>query len=214
MKRNSKMSGVRRKTKYRKSVESDVLDSLPDVKEDEAIVRVVTSRGGNLVEVETATGLHALCRLPNRYRKVVWVKRGMLLIVGTCSEDFKTAGGEEGKVKFVVNSVVFTDDQMKYLRRTGQLPKIFDLKETKDVPKAALRSDILSESKSVSPLEDDSDDSDLPANSNRRQLCLSSEEEDDDDDDDDSNDDAEKAAETQGAEKAKGSTDEESEEEE
>jgi len=63
------MSGVRRKTKYRKGVEEDVLNSLPEPKENEAVVRVVASRGGNLIEVENAEGTRSLCRLPNRYRR-------------------------------------------------------------------------------------------------------------------------------------------------
>lgn len=120
------MSGVRRKTKYRKNVETDVLDSLPEPADGEEVVRIVCSRGGNLLEVEAADLSRALCRLPQRYRKVVWVKRGMLLIVKSCSEDFKTAGGENGKVKYVVSHVVFTSEQTKHLRSLGVLPACFD----------------------------------------------------------------------------------------
>jgi len=122
------MSGVRRKTKYRKSVENDVLNALPEPKEGEAVVRVVASRGGNLIEVETGDGSRSLCRLPNRYRKVVWVKRGTLLIVETCLEAYSTTTGEEGKVRFLVNHIVFTDDQIKNLRVCGHLPAAFDEK--------------------------------------------------------------------------------------
>jgi len=172
------MSGVRRKTKYRKSVEADVLDSLPEPLEDEEIVRVVASRGGNLIEVETVEGVQALCRLPNRYRKVVWVKRGTLLIVGTCKEDFQTANGENGKVKFIVNHVIFTDEQVKNLRKTGKLPSVFDPKDHVTKPTAVAE---------VSEGEDDSDedeDNDLPVNNNRRTDLIPSDDDDDDDDDD------------------------------
>jgi len=56
------------------------------------------------------------------------VKRGTLLIVDSCSEVYSTAAGEEGKVKYIVNHVIFTDDQIKNLRRTGHLPAVFDPK--------------------------------------------------------------------------------------
>jgi probable RNA-binding protein EIF1AD len=172
------MSGVRRKTKYRKSVESDVLDSFPEPKDSEQVVRVVASRGGNLIEVETPDGARSLCRLPNRYRKVVWVKRGTILIVGSCTEDFETAGGEQGKVKFVVNHVVFTDDQIKNLRNIGQLPSSFDPKDT---------------SKPVD-VANDTEDS-LHANRNRRpDLALSGSSSSDDDDEEEEEEDGDTAA--------------------
>jgi probable RNA-binding protein EIF1AD len=170
------MSGVRRKTKYRKSVETDVLDSLPEPKEGEQIVRVVASRGGNLIEVETQDGLHSLCRLPNRYRKVVWVKRGTLLIVGSCTEDFQTAQGESGKVKFVVNSVVFTDEQVKHIRKSGMLPATFDV--------------VASDSKKASS---NSDGDDLLQTNRNRRPDLVLDETSDEDSDDEANEDEEDA---------------------
>ena len=119
------MSGVRRKTKYRKAVQSDILDSLPEPKENEEVVRISELRGGNLVEVETMNGSKSLCRLPQRYRNVVFVKRGTMLIVATCSEDYQTASGEPGKVKFIANHILFSDEQIKNLKNKGLLPQIF-----------------------------------------------------------------------------------------
>jgi len=113
------------------------------------IVRVLAPRGGNLIEVETADGSRSLCRLPNRYRKVVWVKRGTLLIVDSCSEVYSTAAGEEGKVKFVVNHVIFTDDQIKNLRSTGKLPAAFDAKAGDELEKQS--DDLLQDNKNRRP---------------------------------------------------------------
>lgn len=127
------MSGVRRKTKYRKGVEEEVFNSLPEPSGEEVVVRVVAPRGGNLVEVESSDGTKSLCRLPNRFRKVVWVKRGTLLIVDTCREVYSTAAGEEGKVTYIVNHVIFTDDQVKNLRQIGALPSEFDSKPIDDL---------------------------------------------------------------------------------
>jgi len=45
------MSGVKRRTKYRKQVESDVLDSFHKPEENQAIVRIVQSHGSNILEV-------------------------------------------------------------------------------------------------------------------------------------------------------------------
>ena len=112
-----------RKSKYRKNVETDVLDTLPEPGEGEEIVRILGSRGGNLLEVEAEDETKALCRLPQRYRKVVRVKRGMLLIVQACTDDH---GGENGKVKYVVSHVIFTPEQTRNLRNKGILPARFD----------------------------------------------------------------------------------------
>jgi probable RNA-binding protein EIF1AD len=73
------MSGAKRRTKYRKQVEMDVLDSFPEPGLDEEIVEMVCSRGGNLLEVRTPEGQLELCRLPAKFRKVIWVKRGELM---------------------------------------------------------------------------------------------------------------------------------------
>ena len=45
------MSGAKRRSKHRKQVESDILDSYPEPKEDEEIAIMLESRGGNLIEV-------------------------------------------------------------------------------------------------------------------------------------------------------------------
>lgn len=50
------MAGVKRRTKYRKHVEADVFDSLPEPEDGQLIVRMVNSRGANLIEVNAAEG--------------------------------------------------------------------------------------------------------------------------------------------------------------
>lgn len=50
------MAGVKRRSKYRKNVESDVLDGMPEPGEGELIVRVVASRGSNLMDVSASCG--------------------------------------------------------------------------------------------------------------------------------------------------------------
>ena len=119
------MSGAKRRTKYRKQVESDILDALPEPEEGELIVEMVVSRGGNVLEVRSAEGEVALCRLPAKFRHLVWVKRGSFLIVARSSDDFTLASGRKGAVLFDARHVLYPD-QIKHLHVRGLWPAKFD----------------------------------------------------------------------------------------
>lgn len=111
------MSGVKRRTKHRKQVQSDVLDSFHQPKENQIIVRIVQSHGSNILEVcaenaaqdvssahcdralqvEAPDGDHGKCMLPTKYRKLIWVKRGALaffLVLQATAPHFLTAAGD------------------------------------------------------------------------------------------------------------------------
>merc|ERR1712005_52047 len=111
------MSGAKRKSKFRKNLEHEMLYSTPEPSEDEQIVCAVCSRGGNILQVRDTSGVESLCRLPTKYRNCVWVKRGTYLIVSKASEDFKTSAGTAGKVVFNVQHVLF-DVQIKHLKKS------------------------------------------------------------------------------------------------
>ena len=53
-----------------------VLDERPEPAAGQAIVRVCGLPGGNLVLVADPAGAAYLCRVPARYRQVVWIKNG------------------------------------------------------------------------------------------------------------------------------------------
>ena len=113
------MSGAKRRTKYRKQVEDDVLYGTPEPGENQTIVVMVESRGGNLLEVMSTEGKTSLCRLPTKFRKLIWVKRGTYMIVTMQAEEertFETASGEKGKVVYTVEHVLFKD-QIKHLKQ-------------------------------------------------------------------------------------------------
>ena len=45
------MSGVKRRTGYRKTVTTDALDAFPEPSENECVAKIVGTRGGSLFEV-------------------------------------------------------------------------------------------------------------------------------------------------------------------
>ena len=197
------MSGVKRKTKYRKHVERSVLEDLPEpaAERGEEVVRALGARGGNLVEIETARGEKGLCRLPQKFRKVVWVKRGGLLIVRAASEADRDRAADV-KVQYCVEHVLFPE-QVKHLRAVGKLPAVFDA--VANAAEASSTSTAPSQPASAPPVQgpssgdgesgagggDDAPYDDLFArgNPNRRRVASSRSDSDDEDDDDDDDDD-------------------------
>lgn len=66
----------------------------------------------------------SLAILPTKFRKLIWVKRGDFLIVSGTSHDFLTAAGEKGKVKFMVEHILYKE-QVKHLKEAGLWPAAF-----------------------------------------------------------------------------------------
>eukprot|EP01029_Cantina_marsupialis_P027573 TRINITY_DN773035_c0_g1_i1.p2 TRINITY_DN773035_c0_g1~~TRINITY_DN773035_c0_g1_i1.p2 ORF type:complete len:190 (+),score=43.37 TRINITY_DN773035_c0_g1_i1:60-572(+) len=163
------MSGVKRRTGYRKNVTNDYLDSFPEPNETQSVVVVNGTRGSNIFEVTTETGEVSLALLPTKFRKLIWVKRGSFLIVSTPTGDYKCSSGRIGKVRYIIDSIL-TDDQVKHLKEKNMFPKCFFEKEKADT----IESDIVI-------MESDSED-DLPENTNHFRYVDSSEEESSEDD--------------------------------
>lgn len=63
-------------------------------------------------------GEESLALLPTKFRKLIWVKRGDHLIVSGTSHDFLTAAGDKGKVRFMVEHILYKD-QVKHLKAEG-----------------------------------------------------------------------------------------------
>ena len=120
------MSGARRKTKYRKNVTSEYLNELPlpDAEKGEEIVVLVKSHGSNILEIATASGETSLCRLPTKFRRLIWVKKGDYMIVSGSSEDYETAKGSKGRVNFQVERIL-SADQVKHIAKQGLWPEAF-----------------------------------------------------------------------------------------
>jgi len=68
-------------SRSRKHVTAQALDYFPTPEEGEKIVRVVSIRGSNILEVEYPEGDKVLALMPAKFNKVIWVKRGMWLLI-------------------------------------------------------------------------------------------------------------------------------------
>ncbi|XP_017835061.2 probable RNA-binding protein EIF1AD [Drosophila busckii] len=104
---------TRRKHVLKEMMEDDY--ALPT--EQQQIVRVISSRGNNLHEVESATEAdNFLVSMPNKFRKNVWVKRGDFILVEPI---------EEGdKVKAEICKIL-TPEHIKEYTKAGVWPQQF-----------------------------------------------------------------------------------------
>ena len=77
------MSGAGRRSGYRKSVTTSYENDYPtpSLERQEYIGKVRGNRGTNIFEFELANGSVELARMPNKFKKVIWVKRNDYIIV-------------------------------------------------------------------------------------------------------------------------------------
>ena len=69
--------------------------------------------------------------LPTKFRKLVWVKRGMFLIVsGDPDAKYETASGDEGRVRYIIEHILL-EEQENFLRSTTHWPESFIEKKKK-----------------------------------------------------------------------------------
>lgn len=101
------MSRVTKLKHLQRELDSDDL-SLPT--ETQQIVRIVSSKGNNLHEVESSELAESnfLVTMPTKYRKNVWIKRGDFVLVEPIQE------GE--KVKAEIVRILTTEHQKEYTK--------------------------------------------------------------------------------------------------
>ncbi len=77
------MSGAGRRSGYRKSVTTSYENDYPtpSLEKQEYIGKVRGNRGTNIFEFELANGSVELARMPNKFKKVIWLKRNDYIIV-------------------------------------------------------------------------------------------------------------------------------------
>ncbi|XP_018325457.1 probable RNA-binding protein EIF1AD isoform X2 [Agrilus planipennis] len=106
------------KATKRKHVQMEVLQddfSLPS--KNQQIVRVISSKGNNLHEVESSEGSVFLISMPSKFRKNIWVRRGNFILVEPIEE------GDKVKAEMVR---VLSKEHVKYFKREGIWPHAFD----------------------------------------------------------------------------------------
>ena len=139
------MSRVTRLKHVQRELDSDDL-SLPT--EVQKIVRIVSSKGNNLHEVESSDPgeENFLVSMPMKFRKNVWIKRGDFVLVEPIDE------GDKVKAEIVR---ILTSDHQKEYTKEHVWPKKFTNKREHE--------DEIDES-------DSNSEDDLPANPNRRHM--------------------------------------------
>jgi probable RNA-binding protein EIF1AD len=109
------MSGLGRRSHYRKHLTDAVLHDFPIPQQDECIAKVVATRGGNQFDVLVdGNSQPQLAILPSKFNKLIWVKRGDYCIVQTgedSSEEETTSGG----VRYLITHILYKD-QIKHLK--------------------------------------------------------------------------------------------------
>lgn len=137
------MSRVTKLKHLQRELDSDDF-SLPTDKQQ--IVRIISSKGNNLHEVESSDLAESnfLVTMPTKYRKNVWIKRGDFVLVESIEE------GEKVKAEIVR---ILTPEHQKEYTKELVWPKRFTKKR---------------EHEETVDLNSDSDENDLPANPNHR----------------------------------------------
>eukprot|EP00897_Mesotaenium_endlicherianum_P006689 jgi/Mesen1/6048/ME000308S05242 len=106
-------------------LQRSVLENAVEPKEGEVIMRVVAPRGSNLIEVEDVEGLTTLAILPNKFHKLLWLKRGNYVVVeGGGREEAEKAGS---RVTGTITRVLYPD-QIRSLQKASAWPAAFDAK--------------------------------------------------------------------------------------
>ncbi|KAJ8964907.1 hypothetical protein NQ317_005119 [Molorchus minor] len=102
----------------RKHVLLEVLqDDFSSPTEKQQIVRILSSRGNNLHEVEASDKSVFLVSMPTKFRKNVWVKRGDFVLVEPIEE------GDKVKAEIVR---ILTREHVKSFKKDNVWPKEFD----------------------------------------------------------------------------------------
>jgi len=137
------MSGAGRRSGYRKSVTTSYENDypVPSLEKYEYIGRVTGNRGTNIFEFELANKSVELARMPNKFKKVIWVKRNDYIIVQSLlsastplasvftstseasnavqleQSDISVKGEDETKVKYEIIHIL-NKQQIKHLKVT------------------------------------------------------------------------------------------------
>ncbi|CAM6102503.1 unnamed protein product [Calypogeia fissa] len=124
----------------RRNLKHNSLNGCPEPQPGESLMRVVSLRGSNLIEVENSHGVKTLCMLPAKFRKSLWIKTGNYVLVE--EGDREKAADAGNKVTGTIVQVLY-EEHVRALRTTSFWPPSFvDTSE-----KARMANEILPEEK-------------------------------------------------------------------
>jgi probable RNA-binding protein EIF1AD len=98
--------------------------------ENEEIVLVLGNRGSNMFEIQLSTGELELARLPNKFNKLIWVKKNDFLIVERNDDSANVDSVSTSKVKFVINNII-NKDNIRALKSQNLWPIEFENEKNK-----------------------------------------------------------------------------------
>lgn len=61
----------------RKRIANNILNEMPELKDNQVIMRSLGPKGKNIHEAELPDGTVTLVTLPPKFRNLVWIKRGL-----------------------------------------------------------------------------------------------------------------------------------------
>ncbi|KAL1522485.1 hypothetical protein AB1Y20_017473 [Prymnesium parvum] len=106
---------------------NDMLEDLPEPTPTQQIVVVLGMAGGNMVNVQDAEGHEYLCRVPAKFRNVVWIKKGGHLIVERADGAMAAAEGKASDREQCTLAHFLYRDQIKHLQSRALWPASFTL---------------------------------------------------------------------------------------
>ncbi len=106
-------------SRSRKHITTQLINSYPEPLPNESIVRVISTRGTNQVEVEYPNKEKILVMMPSKFKKLIWTKKGDYLIISTDRSE-----GNRGKIKGIIEHILVTH-QIKHLKKLGVWPSEF-----------------------------------------------------------------------------------------
>jgi probable RNA-binding protein EIF1AD len=128
------MSGLGRRTHYRKHLTDSIIYDFPEPGENECVAKVVATRGSNQFDIilpndnvvdddnqQPARESH-LAILPTKFNKLVWVKRNDFVIVDTAADDENNAT-DTGSIRYIISHILYKE-QVKHLQAKGMWPKV------------------------------------------------------------------------------------------
>ncbi|EDQ85673.1 uncharacterized protein MONBRDRAFT_38794 [Monosiga brevicollis MX1] len=153
----------------RKHVVHELNTEYPEPTEEQSIVRVIAPRGNNLHEAEWADGETGLVSMPPKFRKHVWIKRGMFLIVEPIPENDKV----KAEIIFVLQS-----EHIRHLKQIDQWPTAFGAEAG-----TAADDNVVDDTSEPEDEYLDADDPFAGGNPNRRPTAYEESSDDEDEDD-------------------------------